>query len=121
MSTCTLASFSYLCTPAAAIFQNSLALLVTNASFSALGSDALMIFAADAFPPPASPPPPLAAGLLSSLLHELAESKTALTTAAPTQFQIRMGFSSDKCESSRLAMRRRICERSVNFRQSPAM
>src|SRR5678816_656347 len=33
MSTCTPASFSYLWTPAAAIFQNSLALLVTKASF----------------------------------------------------------------------------------------
>ena len=34
MSTCTPDSFSYLCTPAAAIFQNSLALLVTKASLS---------------------------------------------------------------------------------------
>src|SRR5262249_33716698 len=44
MSTCTPASFSYLCTPAAAIFQNSLALLVTKASLSELGSEALVIF-----------------------------------------------------------------------------
>ena len=36
MSTWTSASFSYLCTPAAAIFQNSLALLVTKASFRLL-------------------------------------------------------------------------------------
>src|ERR1041385_3799532 len=33
ISTCTPASFSYLWTPAAAIFQNSRALLVTKASF----------------------------------------------------------------------------------------
>src|SRR5688572_3875961 len=36
ISTCTPASFSYFRTPAWAIFQNSLALLVTNASFRLL-------------------------------------------------------------------------------------
>src|SRR4051812_25550605 len=36
MSTWTLPSFSYLCTPAAAIFQNSLVLLVTKASLTSL-------------------------------------------------------------------------------------
>src|SRR4051812_15866754 len=45
MSTWTLPSFSYLWTPAAAIFQKSLALLVTNASLTTLPDDA--------------PPPPL--------------------------------------------------------------
>src|SRR5881275_2342441 len=44
MSTWMFASFSYLWTPAAAIFQNSLVLFVTNASFSAEGSDALKIW-----------------------------------------------------------------------------
>ena len=42
-STCTPVSFSYLATPAAAIFQNSLALFVTNASFRELGSEAFTI------------------------------------------------------------------------------
>src|SRR5688572_14508462 len=45
MSTWTLASRSYLCTPAAAIFQNSLALFVMNASLSDVGLDALKILA----------------------------------------------------------------------------
>src|SRR5690348_8491748 len=72
MSTFTPASFSYACTPAAAIFQNSLALLVTNASFRPEPPPE---------PPPLVPPP--------SFLHPLKSDKanaidptTATTTPA---------------------------------------
>src|SRR5581483_3276910 len=93
MSTCTPASFSYLCTPAAAIFQNSLALLVTNASFSALGSEALTILIFDAFAPPDDDdPPPLLVDLLSLslLLQETATTSARVTRAVPIRFKMRI-------------------------------
>src|SRR2546423_1912509 len=83
MSTWMLASFSYLCTPAAAIFQNSLVLLVTNASFSEPGL-ALKIFTS----PAASlldPVPELELEL--SRLHEPPSSAAAKVSVMQNQFR----------------------------------
>src|SRR5689334_7918253 len=72
-------SFSALRTPAAAIFQNSLTLFVTNANFIDDGSDALMIFTLRASPPPPEEAPPVVAVEVfdSSLLQDANASNAA--------------------------------------------
>src|SRR5438067_6277073 len=91
MSTCTPDSFSYLCTPAAAIFQNSLALLVTKASLRF------------AFLSACESP--------SLLLQEVPTTTAAPSSAAPIQLMIRILFLL-KSAQERLAGYVGICERS---------